>query len=554
MNPSSIFDVMHMRQDKIYSARKMYFSNFMVQFEKLGEAKFLKIASPVGLAFILNFSVVNAEPVKSLPYLTCSVPGYEQKETALASNLELISLDVKLTRLGDQPFQNLWVPSNKKDWISRSFGIDKKMNNRQKKSQKLKSQKQTVFIQVLSASSKKEIPFTVVTQGIGRRLNEETVSLLLEIPLDTKSKQAKVDEFYKRLNQKRTTATGKRLELSPKEKYDQFKSKSYLMNSISEHRVGKFIIHCKYIATQDKFWKGQLIADPLTIEVKNNGSFWDRLTTDNKKVVIGDLPSKPKTTKPKVNLNELGKELERLAYRFPDRPGKADLPKVIEGLNDSQSSTRQMALNVLMPIITHNRALEIQGHNKEVDLNQHPKVLTSLLKMVRDPDPKNRSGAIIILSIGFKPSVKIQTAIFEQMRTEDSKEVKMTALNFIQQTGKIPKERQSILVDTLNSKDKGLSRQAATTMGAIRMESGLPLLVEKFESSKINGNFEAYYRAIYSYKNEATPYLPKLEVRLKEVDKLLKKTQNKKDKRKIRFIQSGLRNVIDKIRKLESNG
>ena len=318
-----------------------------------------------------------------------------------------------------------------------------------------------------------------------------------------------------------------------------------------EHRVGKFIVSCKYIADRDNFWKGRLIADPLIVEVKNNGSFWDRSTADNKKVVVGEQSSKPKSTEPKVNLNELGKDLERLAYRVPNPPGKADLPKVVEGLIDSQSSTRQMALRVLRPVIMHNRALEFQGHEKEVDLNQHPKVLASLLKMVRDPNPKNRVGAITILSIGFNSSDKTQTAIFEQMRTEDSKEVKMTALNFIQQTGKIPQEHQSILVDALNSKDQGLSRQAATTMGAIKMESGLPILIDKFGASKIDRNFEVYYRAIYLYKSEAKPYLPKLEGRLKEVDKLLEKTSNKKDKRKIQFIQSGLRTVIDKIRNLE---
>ena len=62
-------------------------------------------------------------------------------------------------------------------------------------------------------------------------------------------------------------------------------------------------------------------------------------------------------------------------------------------------------------------------------------------------------------------------------------------------------------------------------MGAIRMKSGLPLLVKKFETSKIEGSFEAYYRAIYYYKEEAKPYLPKLESRLREVGEVVGKNQ-----------------------------
>ena len=157
--------------------------------------------------------------------------------------------------------------------------------------------------------------------------------------------------------------------------------------------------------------------------------------------------------------------MEQLAYRVPDPPGEADLPRIVEGLTDAENNTRQMALRALMPIIKHNRILEFQGHEKKVNLNQHPQVLASLLKMVKDPDPKNRTGAITVLSIGFESPDKVETVIFEQMKVEDSRDVKMTVLSSIQQAGRISPKHQSFLVDSLNSRDKGLSRQAATDHG-----------------------------------------------------------------------------------------
>ena len=515
--------------------------------EKVKFMYFLRIAGFVGLIFTLNVNILIADQAKSSPKLTCLIPAQEQKESSVVSNIEQISLTVKLVKSGKKPFQGLSIPSNKKDFISMATGIERKMGKHLK-------QKQTVFIQIISASNKKEIPFTVITTGFGQSLNEETISLALEIPLDAKSKQAKVNEFFKRMDQKRFGDSAETSRMSPKDKYNQLKARDYLMNLFLENRIGIFSINCKYLSDQDDYWKGELNADPLIIEIKNKGSFWDRTNFKYKEPPIKELPFKPQPTKPKMVLNALGKELEQLAFRFPRPPGKPDLPKVTEGLADTESSTRLMALRVLIKIITHNETLKFQGHEKEVNLNKQPKILASLLIMVKDKNPKIRSGSITILSLGFEPSDKIQSAIYKQMQIESSREVKMSALNFIQKVGGIPEEYESILIDILNSKDKGLSRNAAITMGAIKMKSGLPLLIEKFKISNIEGSFETYYRAIYLYKKEAKPYLPVLESRMKEFDVLLEKINSKKDKRRVLFIKSGLQNVIDKIRNLKSDG
>ena len=303
----AFLDVMNMKQTLTNQTKKL---TWLTTVRNL---HFLKIAVLAGLILILNLSAVRAESPHSSPQLTCSVSGQEQKKPAVVSNLGLIHLDVKLEKFEEQSFQSLWIPSNKKDWVSQMYGVDKKVGKSKKKPQGSPDRKQTVFIQVVSASGKEKIPFTIVNQGGELRFNQDRLSLLLEIPLDAQSKKAKVDELYKLMDQKRTTASGGKPELSAKERHDRFKSKKLLMNSMLEHRVGKFLISCIYIADRDKFWKGKLAADPLIIEVKNDGSFWDRRIAGNKKVVVGGSPSKPK---PRIVLNALGKEMEHWPIEF----------------------------------------------------------------------------------------------------------------------------------------------------------------------------------------------------------------------------------------------
>ena len=162
-------------------------------------------------------------------------------------------------------------------------GIDKKVKKSQDSVKTAPDRKQTLFIQVVSASSKEKIPFTVVPRENGQDFDQDTLSLSLEIPLDAKSKRKKVEEFYTLMDQKRATASGQMPKLSAKERHDRFQGKKFLMRSMLEHRVGQFLISCEYLADREKFWKGKIKANPLRVEVKNKGSFWDRRLGGDKK-------------------------------------------------------------------------------------------------------------------------------------------------------------------------------------------------------------------------------------------------------------------------------
>ncbi len=131
-----------------------------------------------------------------------------------------------------------------------------------------------IAAKMILKEKKLDVPTKVIRQGMGRSLNEQSVSALLEIPIDESKRKKNIVAYVKKIESESARANDKQqlkvLEASENALVARFEQ-LYV-----ENRVGLFEVTCRYISRGSKLWNGEVESRPVLIQVVFDGEFFDQ--------------------------------------------------------------------------------------------------------------------------------------------------------------------------------------------------------------------------------------------------------------------------------------